>query len=129
MRRRRAVRISIARRCQGLFKGASVSEQVYGANSCIAYAGKRILMLAIIDDVDPGIAKTMAANGNCRLERLPELGVQGSIGFECAQGNARASVRYMKGDRHFEFSWIPGTEPSQTERDLLITLVRKAYGA
>ncbi len=112
---------------QKLFKGATFSQQVYGANSCIANAGKRVLMLAIVDNVDAGLAQTMAASGDCRQEALPGLGAQGNIGFSCAQGNARAMVRYLKGGKHFEFSWIPGTEPTPAERDLLVELAQGAY--
>jgi alpha-D-ribose 1-methylphosphonate 5-triphosphate synthase subunit PhnG len=112
---------------QKLFKGATFSQQVYGANSCIANAGKRVLMLAIVENVDAGLAQTMAASGDCRIESLPALGAQGNIGFACAQGNARAMVRYLKGGKHFEFSWIPGTEPTEAERDLLVELAQGAY--
>lgn len=110
-----------------LFKGAAFSQQVYGANSCIANAGTRVLMLAIVDNVSPALAGTMAASGECQSKSLPALGAQGSIGFACAQGNARAMVRYLKGDKHFEFSWIPGAEPSPAERELLIKLAQSAY--
>jgi hypothetical protein len=112
---------------QKLFKGASFSQQVYGANSCIANAGKRVLMLAIVDGVDSGLAQTMAASGDCQLESLSALGAQGSVGFACKQGNARASVSYLKNGRHFEFNWIPGMEPTKLERDLLVELAQGAY--
>lgn len=110
-----------------LFKGAGFSQQVYGANSCIANAGVRVLLLAIVDNVGPALAQTMAASGDCRSTPLPALGAQGSIGFACAQGNARAMVRYLKGGKHFEFSWIPGAEPSPAERELLVKLAQSAY--
>lgn len=109
-----------------LFEGAAFSQQVYGSNSCIANAGKRVLMLAIVDNVDPGLARTMAEGGGCKNERLPALGAQGSIGFDCAEGNPRATVRYLQGSQHFEFNWIPGKEPSEAERDLLIKLALAA---
>jgi hypothetical protein len=99
-----------------LFEGAAFSQQVYGSNSCIASAGKRVLMLAIVENVNPGFAKTMASNGGCKSEPLPALGAQGSISYSCAEGNPRATVRYLEGSKHFEFSWIPGKEPSEAER-------------
>ena len=110
-----------------LFKGAAFSQQVYGANSCIANAGTRVLMLAIVDNVSPALAQTMAASGDCKSTPLPALGAQGSIGYACAQGNARAMVRYLKGAKHFEFSWIPGAEPSPAERELLVKLAQFAH--
>jgi hypothetical protein len=110
-----------------LFEGAVFSQQVYGANSCIANAGPRVLMLAIVDNVDPALAQTMAASGDCQSTPLPALGAQGSIGFACAQGNARAMVRYLKGGKRFEFNWIPGAEPGPAERELLIKLAQSAY--
>lgn len=109
-----------------LFEGATFSQQVYGSNSCIAHAGKRVLMLAIMDDVDAGYAQVMAESGGCNSEPLPALGAQGSIGYACTDGNARATVRYLQGKQHFEFSWIPGMEPSEAERDLLIKLALAA---
>lgn len=109
-----------------LFEGAAFSQQVYGSNSCIAHAGKRVLMLAIMDDVDAGYAQTMAESGGCKTEPLPALGEQGSIGYACSEGNARATVRYLQGKQHFEFSWVPGKEPGETERDLLIKLALAA---
>lgn len=109
-----------------LFEGATFSQQVYGSNSCIAHAGKRVLMLAIMDDVDAGYAQVMTESGGCKTEPLPALGAQGSIGYACTEGNARATVRYLQGKQHFEFSWIPGKEPSQAERDLLIKLALAA---
>lgn len=108
------------------FEGASFSQQVYGSNSCIASAGKRVLMLAIVENVNPDLAKTMAGNGDCTLEPIPALGAQGSISYACAEGNPRAAVRYLQGSEHFELSWIPGREPSEAERDLLVKLALAA---
>lgn len=109
-----------------LFEGATFSQQVYGSNSCIANAGKRVLMLAIVEDVNPGLAQSMASSGGCRSEPLPALGAHGSISHACSEGNPRATVRYLQGSRHFEFSWIPGKEPGEAERDLLIKLALAA---
>lgn len=105
-----------------LFGGATFSQQVYGSNSCIANAGKRVLMLAIVDNADAGLAQAMASSGGCTLDPLPALGAQGSIAYACTEGNPRAMVRYLQGSQHFEFTWVPGTEPGQAERDLLIKL-------
>lgn len=109
-----------------LFEGATFSQQVYGSSSCIAHAGKRVLMLAIVDNVDAGYAATLAESGGCRNEPLPALGAQGSIGFDCAEGNPRATVRYLQDNQHFEFNWVPGKEPGGAERDLLIKLALAA---
>lgn len=110
-----------------MFAGASFTEQVYGSNSCIAYVESRVLMLAIVDDIDPATARAMLAGGACTLEPLAQLGEHGTLAHHCKEGNPRATVQYLHGSQRFEFSWIPGREPSENERKLLLELAAAAY--
>jgi hypothetical protein len=110
-----------------LFAGADVAERVYGSNSCIAHAGQSVLILAISDDANAELAKSMEASGHCMVESLSDLGEQGSLGHTCKEGNARAIVGFLHGSRHFQFDWVPGREPTESERQLLVELAQRAY--
>ncbi len=106
-----------------LFGGASYTEQVYGSNSCMAHEGSRVLMLAIVEDVDEETAAAMTATGDCQRDAVAGLG---SVSHHCKQGNARATVSSLHARRHLQFYWVPGREPTPAEREHLIALARVA---
>jgi hypothetical protein len=110
-----------------LFAGAEFAERVYGSNSCIAHAGERVLILAISGNANAETARSLEASGHCMVESLSDLGDQGSLGHTCKEGNARAIVGFLQGSRHFQFDWVPGREPTESERDLLVELAQRAY--
>jgi hypothetical protein len=109
-----------------LFAGAEFAERVYGSNSCIAHAGERVLILAISENANAEMAKSLEASGHCMVESLSDLGNQGSLGHSCKEGNARAIVGFLQGSRHFQFDWVPGREPTESERQVLVELARAA---
>ncbi|HEU5161712.1 MAG TPA: hypothetical protein VFV54_01070, partial [Thermoanaerobaculia bacterium] len=130
--------LAAARRCswfdaalvRKLLRSDDVTEQVFGASSCLANAGDRIVMLAVVESED---AETVAANvgamagGGCKSEPLADLGRAATLQHSCTEGNARAVVRFVSGARMFEVSLIPGSEPTKDDRALLIQLAKYTY--
>lgn len=113
-----------------LLPDGEVTEQVFGASSCLANAGERIVMLSVVESED---VETLAINvgtmaaGGCKSEPLPDLGRVASLQFECTEGNPRAAVRFVSGTRMFELSFIPGREPVPEERALLVRLAKYTH--
>jgi hypothetical protein len=109
-----------------LLPGKGYTEQVFGSNSCLANIGEKIVMLSIVESEGAReIAEQMGSLGGCKSEEL-DLAEAGWIQYACTSGNPRASVRWVRGSQAFEISFIPGREPTESERALLIDLARAA---
>lgn len=130
--------LAAARRCswfdaalvRKLLRSDDATEQVFGSSSCLANAGERIVMLAVVESED---AETLAGNmgamagGGGKSEPLADLGRSASLQHSCTEGNPRAVVRFVSGARMFEVSLIPGSEPTKDDRALLIELAKYTY--
>lgn len=108
---------------------SDVTEQVFGSASCLANAGERIVMIAVVesDDAETLASNMGAAGGGCDAEPLEGLGRLASVQYKCTEGNPRAVVRFVSGARMFEVSLIPGSEPTPADRALLIELAKYTY--
>lgn len=102
------------------------SEQVFGERSCLATAGEKVVMLSITETENAAlISQRMIEMGGCTTEPI-ELAEAAWLQHGCTSGNPRASVRWVSGARMFELSFVPGKEPTEKERGILVDLAKVA---
>jgi hypothetical protein len=102
-------------------------ENVYGSNSCMAQAGSKALILAIVEDGRGAevLANMAKMSDDCKSEDLVQLGKNAKLLYACTSGNPRATVRYADRGKMLDFSFAPQREPTPAERELLVQLAEK----
>lgn len=112
-------------------KGLKVRQ--FGNDSCMANNGvNAVVMFSRIGFENETTGSQLAeakANSPCKSEKLPEFGPFGLLMHSCAAGNPHVEVFFVKGHSAYEFSVIPGKEPTVQQRADLIALARRSFVA
>ncbi|MEP6939104.1 MAG: hypothetical protein ABI846_05025 [Rudaea sp.] len=110
-----------------LLPEGAVSTIVPDANNCIVSAGGGVITFSIVSN--PRIRESatirMKTSG-CTVDALPKLGSPAGILHHCSGGNARAQVLLVAGSRLFDVTFVPGREPSDDERSVLVQMAEFA---
>ena len=112
-------------------KGLKV--QQFGNDSCVANNGANAVVMfsrVRLENETSGSQLAQAkVNAPCTSEKLPEFGPFGLLIHSCTAGNPQAEVFFIKGRSAYEFSVIPGKEPTAQQRTDLIALARRSFEA
>jgi len=107
-----------------LLPGKDMSQQQFG-NSCMAQADGAVVIVKIVEDLDPATIARFT-DGGCSSEPVPALGDQAAMTWACPGGKPHATVRYAHGADMVEYNFAPDREPTPAERALLVELATKA---
>jgi hypothetical protein len=100
---------------------------VPNADSCIASADGKVITLSVTKDARAAsMVDTLLQEGGCTVDALPKLGKPAGIAHHCSAGNPRAEVLFASGRRMFNFTYVPGAEPSTQDRATLVELAEFA---
>lgn len=112
-------------------KGLKV--QQFGNDSCMANdAANSVVLFSRIrfdDEVTGSQLAESKANSPCTSEPLAQFGVHGLLVHSCTMGNPHAEVFFVKGLAAYEFSVVPGKEPTAQQRADLIALAKRSFEA
>jgi hypothetical protein len=116
-----------------LISAKGLKVQQFGNDSCMANdAANSVVLFSRIrfdDEVTGSQLAESKANSPCKFEQLAEFGPHGLLVHLCTVGNPHAEVFFVKGLSAYEFSVVPGKEPTAQQRADLIALAKRSFEA
>lgn len=110
-----------------LLPSGDVTISVPNKDSCVVSASGSVLMVSATRSAQSAqAASNMMKDNGCTVDRLPKLGRIAGISHHCTGGNPRAQVLFVSGDRMFDVTLVPPSEPSETQRATLVELAEFA---
>lgn len=92
-------------------------------NSCVISADGRVITVAVVKGKRSSeTADGMMRGGGCTVDALPKLGKTAGVMHHCSEGNARTQVVVAGNGRMLEIAYIPGREPTDDERAMVIEM-------
>ena len=108
---------------KSLLPPGDVTVSIPNKDSCVVSASGSVLMVSVNRNAQSAQAVSNMLKGNgCTVDPLPKFGKVAGIAHHCSGGNPRAQILFVSGDRMFDVTLIPTTEPTQAQRDALIEL-------
>lgn len=110
-----------------LLPGSGFSQQAFGERGCFAKDASLMLKLGINRDSEE-VAARIRANNGCTWTPVAELGAGGYAGHGCAGKRTKAIVEMRVGQQRLEYMLLGDREATDSERALLLEMVRKVRG-
>ena len=108
---------------KSLLPPGDVTVSIPNKDSCVVSASGSVLMVSVNRNAQNAQAVSNMLKGNgCTVDPLPKFGKVGGIAHHCSGGNPRAQILFVSGDRMFDVTLVPTTEPTQAQRDALVEL-------
>jgi hypothetical protein len=103
-----------------MLPGGGVTQQTFGENSCLAQDAAGAVVMVSVQEAIPALVASRG--GGCTWEAVPTLGEDAALGYSCSEGNPRATLRMVVGDRLIEYNLVPGAEPTEAQRQALLDM-------
>lgn len=106
-----------------MLPGGGVTQQIFGENGCLAQDAAGAVLMVSVQEAIPALVGRRG--GGCTWEEVPALGEDAALGSSCAEGNPRATLRMVVGDRLLEYNLVPGAEPTAAQRQALVAMAQQ----
>ena len=106
-----------------ILPGGGVTQQTFGENSCLAQDAAGAVVMVSVQEAIPALVARRG--GGCTWEAVPTLGEDAALGYSCSEGNPRATLRMVVGDRLIEYNLVPGAEPTEAQRRALVDMAQR----
>jgi hypothetical protein len=103
-----------------ILPGGGVTRQTFGEASCLAQDAEGAVVMVSVQEAIPALIARRG--GECTWEAVPALGEDAALGYSCSEGNPRATLRMVVGDRLIEYNLVPGAEPTEAQRQALLDM-------
>jgi hypothetical protein len=110
-----------------LLPAGDVTISVPDKNSCVVSASGGVLMVSVNRSAQSAQAvSNMLKGSGCTVDPLPKLGKIAGISHHCSGGNPRAQILFVSGDRMYDVTLVPTSEPTAEQRATLAELAEFA---
>jgi len=112
---------------KSLLPSGDVTVSIPNKDSCVVSASGSVLMVSVNRNAQNAqAASNMLKGSGCTVDPLPKFGKVAGIAHHCSGGNPRAQILFVSGDRMFDVTLVPTSEPSDAQRATLIELAEYA---